>query len=285
MINGFILINKEAGITSRKVCNRVSFLLGEKKVGHIGTLDPFAEGLLIACVNKATKAGAFIDETNKTYVATLKLGQTTDTLDCTGKVIENKPIPKLNEKQIVKALNSFVGEITQTIPITSAVHVNGKRLYEYAHSGQEVELPKRKQTIFTLNLISFTDDSITFEAVVNRGTYIRVLAAEIAKKLGTAGFLEKLVRTKIGSFAIEDSVKLDSLTKENVLPIYDVLSKCADVLIVNEKQAEEIKNGKIKNINHQSENKNLLIVNKDKEPIAMYIKEKENIFAFQRGLF
>lgn len=284
MINGFILINKEVGLTSRKVCNKISFLFNQKKVGHIGTLDPFAEGLLIVCINKATKAGAFIDEGFKTYRATIKLGVETDSLDCTGNIISTKSIPQLDKNTIERILNSFIGEIEQTVPITSAVHVNGKRLYEYAHKGQEVELPKRKQIIKTIELISFTEDTIEFETTVNRGTYIRSLGSDIAQKLGTVGHLIKLVRTQVGPFKLKDAVKLDEVKESSICDIYSILSKCCDTLMVDQKLENDIKNGKVQFINYESTNKNLLIINKDKQPIAMYIKSDDQ-YRFQRGLF
>lgn len=285
MLDGFIFINKEAGITSRKVCNQVSFLFNEKKVGHIGTLDPFAEGLLIICLNKATKAGAFIDESIKTYRATLKLGVETDSLDLTGKIISTKKVEKLYEEKITSVLNSFVGEINQTVPITSAVHVNGKRLYEYARNGEQVQLPVRKQIIYDIKLISFSNDLIEFEVSVNKGTYIRSLGLEIAKKLNTVGHLLKLTRTRIGPFYLDNSVKLNDVSKQNIVPIIDVLSKCCGTFLVDDEMVNDIKNGKIHKLKLENDENNVLIINKDNYPIAMYSKYKDNTYVFQRGLF
>lgn len=285
MIDGFLLIDKEIGVTSRKVCNEISHKLKEKKVGHIGTLDPFASGLLIVTLGKANKAGAFLENDKKRYLATIKLGKATDTLDLTGKVIKEKEITPINEKLIVEVLNSFLGETYQIPPMTSAIHVNGKKLYELAHKGIEIERKPRKIFIYDIKLINFSNDEITFECLVSKGTYIRVLGEDIATKLNNYGYLSMLRRISSGNVDIKEAKKIDLITPNDVKSVYDILSKSSNIKIVDDKLALDIANGKIKTLKEENKEKYLLVVNTNKNPIAMYEKISENIFEFKRGLF
>ena len=225
MKNGFLLIDKESDYTSRDVCNIIAKIYNAKKVGHAGTLDPFATGLLIVGINNATKALTYIEGQYKTYEATLLLGEKTSSGDHTNEIIETKDIPELNETNIINVFSSLVGESEQTVPITSAVHVNGRKLYQYAHLNQEVELPKRIIDVKELKLISFDDKSITFETTVSKGTYIRVLGETIAEKLGTVGHLTSLRRTKILDIDVKDAHKIKELDETCLLPAADIVSK------------------------------------------------------------
>ena len=172
----------------------------------------------------------------------------------------------------------------QTVPLTSAVHVNGKRLYEYAHRGQEVELPQREIEIFDIKLLDFTKDEITFETYVSKGTYIRVLGADIAKELGCVGYLNALRRVSTGPFDVSEAVKLGELKEENVKPIGETLSRFLKTRVVDEVEALDIKNGKIKIYPLEVKEDKLLIVDKDNNPIALYTNI-ENQYIFRRGLF
>ena len=225
MKNGFLLIDKESDYTSRDVCNIIAKIFDAKKVGHAGTLDPFATGLLIVGINNATKALTFIEGQYKTYEATLLLGQKTSSGDHTDEIIETKPVPSFNKDEIETTFNSLVGNHEQTVPITSAVHVNGRKLYQYAHLNQEVELPKRTIEIKELKLISFNENEIKFETTVSKGTYIRVLGETIAEKLGTVGHLTSLRRTKILDIDVSDASKIKDLTEDKLLPIADIITK------------------------------------------------------------
>lgn len=285
MIDGFLLIDKEIGVTSRHVCNEISHKLKEKKVGHIGTLDPFASGLLIVTLGKANKAGAFLENDKKRYLATIKLGKATDSLDLTGKVIKEKEITPINEKLIVEVLNSFLGESSQVPPMTSAIHVDGKKLYELAHKGIEIERKPRKIFVYDIKLINFSEDEITFECLVSKGTYIRVLGEDIAAKLNNYGYLSMLRRISSGNVDIKEAKKVDLITPNDVKSVYDILSKSSKIKIVDDKLALDIANGKIKTLKEESKEKYLLVVNTNKNPIAMYEKISENIFEFKRGLF
>ena len=192
MKNGFLLVDKESEYTSRDVCNIIAKIYDAKKVGHAGTLDPFATGLLIVGLNNATKALTYIEGQHKTYEAVLSLGEKTSSGDHTDEIVETKKVPELNEENIKNVFACLIGESEQTVPITSAVHVNGRKLYQYAHLNQDVELPKRTIDIKELKLISFDEKSIKFETTVSKGTYIRVLGETIAERLGTVGHLSSL---------------------------------------------------------------------------------------------
>ena len=225
MKNGFLLIDKESDYTSRDVCNIIAKIFDAKKVGHAGTLDPFATGLLIVGINNATKALTFIEGQYKTYEATLLLGSKTSSGDHTDEIVETKPVPSFIKDEIETIFKNLLGEHEQTVPITSAVHVNGRKLYQYAHLNQEVELPKRTIAIKELKLISFNENEIKFETTVSKGTYIRVLGETIAEHLGTVGHLTSLRRTKILDIDVSGATKIKDLTEDKLLPIADIITK------------------------------------------------------------
>jgi len=202
-------IYKPTGWTSFDVVKKIRVITKEKKVGHGGTLDPFAEGLLIIATGKDTKQLANISGASKSYRAVLKLGKTTDTLDTEGQIIDTKPVPELNEKIIINVLNKFVGEYEQIPPMFSAKRVNGVRLYKLARENITVE---RKPIIVNINNISLNSlkgDSVDFSVTCSKGTYIRVLGQDIANKLGTVGYLIRLIREKVGKFQINDSSTIE----------------------------------------------------------------------------
>ena len=202
-------IYKPTGWTSFDVVKKIRGITKEKKVGHGGTLDPFAEGLLIIATGKDTKQLANISGASKSYRAVLKLGKTTDTLDTEGQIIDTKPVPELNEKIIINVLNKFVGEYEQIPPMFSAKRVNGVRLYKLARENKTV---KRKPIIVNINNISLNSlngDSVVFSVTCSKGTYIRVLGQDIANKLGTVGYLIRLIREKVGKFQINDSSTIE----------------------------------------------------------------------------
>ena len=225
MKNGFLLIDKESDFTSRDVCNIIAKIFDAKKVGHAGTLDPFATGLLIVGTNNATKALTYIEGQYKTYEATLLLGVKTSSGDHTDEIVETQPVPSFVKDDIETAFKSLLGEIEQTVPITSAVHVNGRKLYQYAHLNQKVELPTRVVEVKELELLSFNEKEITFKATVSKGTYIRVLGETIAEKLGTVGHLTSLRRTKILDIDVSNAKTIKELKQDDLLPIADIVSK------------------------------------------------------------
>ena len=226
-MNGILIIDKPKGITSRDVVNNVIKIFNTKKVGHTGTLDPLATGVLVVCVGKATKLVSELTSTDKEYIASVTLGIKTDTLDSMGSVLFSEDAIKAKE-EIINVLNSFIGSYEQEVPIYSAVKINGKKLYEYAREGIDIELPKRKVEIKEIELlddIEYKDNKTMFKfrCVVSKGTYIRSLINDIAYRLDTIGIMTNLRRTRQGNFKIEDSVKLEDLTINNLKSIIDTL--------------------------------------------------------------
>ena len=211
-MDGIILINKPQGMTSHDVVNRVRRIMHTKKVGHCGTLDPMATGVLVVGINKATKAMQFLMSEEKEYRATLKLGSATDTYDSEGKALETKPFTGYDH--LDEVLSSFKGDSMQKPPMYSAIKINGKKLYEYAREGIEVEVPERPITIYKLDLVNAHDDEITIDVKCSKGTYIRTLCHDIGEKLQVGGCMEELERTKVGRFLKEDAVTLDEVRQK-----------------------------------------------------------------------
>ena len=212
-MNGVIVVDKEKGKTSFDEIRKIRKEFNIKKVGHIGTLDPMATGVLPILVGEATKLSDYLMNHDKEYVAILSLGEKRDTGDSEGKIIETKKVPDLSEKNVKEILKSFEGEISQIPPKYSAIKVNGKKLYEYARSGEEIEIKPRKVNIFEINLIEIKENSITFKVHCSKGTYIRTLCEDIAEKLGTVGYMSSLRRTRVGNFTLEDVGKIFQLKK------------------------------------------------------------------------
>ena len=284
-MDGFVLIDKEEGLTSTQVDGKIKKFFHTKKVGHVGTLDPFATGLLIIGVNKGTKAITFFDDFTKEYVAAIKLGVATDSMDKTSKVIEAKEVPNLSKDKIEEVLHSFLGKSKQLPPMTSAIHVNGTKLYKLAHQGIEVERPLRDIVVYEIELIKFNKDEITFRTLVSKGTYIRVLGSDIAKRLNTVGHLSELRRTKVGPFSIENATHVEDLDESKIVSSYNILKEFADVVTYSEDKISDIKNGKIKYLEGNYLNDKLLVVDASKEAIAMYKRISDHKYQFVRGLF
>ena len=283
-MDGFIFVDKDKNMTSRNVCNEVGKLFKSKKVGHNGTLDPFATGLLIVSVNKGNKASTFLDDFVKEYEASLFLGEKTSTGDIEGEIIDTKDVKDFSLQEIKEVLSTFLGESQQLPPMTSAIKINGVKLYKLAHKGIEIEREKRKIFVHEISLISYHDHLLKFKVKVSKGTYIRSLGEDIAEKLGTIGHLKELRRIGVGPFKIDEAVKLSDLKEENIISIYDVLSRFCCVKEVNEKEKIDIKNGKIKYLDINCYSYRLLIVDSYKEVIAIYEKENDK-YVFKRGLF
>lgn len=243
MSNLVLVVNKPKNCTSRDVVNKLSKILGTKKIGHTGTLDPMATGVLVCLTGKYTKLVDMITALEKEYIATIKLGVKTDTLDITGNIIENNNKYDLTIDKINGVLNSFLGASSQTVPIYSAVHVDGKRLYEYARENKEVELPKREIFIKDIELLSYENDLIKFRVVVSKGTYIRSLIDDICVKLNVLGTMCELIRTKQGNFKIEDSYNLEEIEHGNYksLNLDDVLD--LNVIELDDSLYKKVSNG------------------------------------------
>lgn len=213
-MNGILIINKEKGCTSHDIVYKVKKIFNEK-VGHTGTLDPLAEGVLPILIGKGTLCSKYLINHDKKYVVNLALGQKTETADLEGKIIEEKNIPdkSLTQSKIEKVLKSFIGKQQQMPPIYSAIKVNGKKLYEYARKGQNVEIKPREIEIYDIKLMNIDAQKkqIQYEVFCGKGTYIRSLCEDIAEKLETVGYMESLKRIQVGDFKIEDSSKIQEL--------------------------------------------------------------------------
>lgn len=211
-MDGILNINKPVDMTSHDVVKCIRKLINQRKVGHAGTLDPQAEGVLIILVGKATKLSEKLKTNSKEYIASMSLGINTSTQDASGKIIEQKTDFEIKKDDIEKALISFKGRISQIPPMFSALHYKGKRLYELARQGKEVIRKPRKVTIFEIKLLEFIPpDKVTFKVSCSSGTYIRTLCADIGKTLGVGGHLTSLSRIRSGRFKIEDSTNLSEL--------------------------------------------------------------------------
>ncbi len=267
-----INVCKEKNMTSRDVVNIISKHLHTKKVGHTGTLDPLATGVLLVCTDRDTKLVDILTSKTKEYVATMQLGIQTDTGDITGNIIKKASF-RVNKEQIIQTLNSFLGQSTQTVPIYSAVKINGKKLYEYARNVKEVTLPTREITVSNIELLDFHDNLIKFKVTVSKGTYIRSLIEDIAKKLETVATMEDLVRTKQGSYKIEDSYTLDDIKNDNYksIPLKTVLQDYPSYEL-NANEYFKVKNGSKMSLNLDDKIVTLLYNNK---PIALYKKEND----------
>ena len=215
-MDGIILIDKPKGVTSHDIVYKVKKLLNEK-VGHTGTLDPNATGVLPLLVGRGTKLSKYLINHDKTYIVTLKLGEKTDTADSEGKVIEKKEVSKevFSKEKLLQTFSNFTGKILQIPPIYSAIKVNGKKLYEYARKGQEIEIKPREIEIYKISLIEINQiaNTIEFEASCSKGTYIRSLCEDIAKELNTVGYMKELRRVQVGEFLIKDSITVEDLQK------------------------------------------------------------------------
>lgn len=272
-MNGIILVNKPYGYTSRDVVNILCKKFKTKRIGHTGTLDPIATGVLILCIGSATKLVEALTSDDKEYVATVELGTLTDTLDNTGNVIKEEKT-NLNVNQIKKALEKMQGVYEQEVPIYSAVKINGKKLYEYAREGINVELPKRMVNIKRLELINnikYENNKTTFQirCYVSKGTYIRSLVNDIAHELGTVGTMTSLNRVKQGIFNISDSYTLEDIENDNYksLSIKEALSNVKQVIVSGE-ALFKIKNGtRLENIYHSDK---VLFLDEFNNEIALY---------------
>jgi len=273
MTNGILIVNKKKGVTSRDVVNKVGKILHTKKIGHTGTLDPIATGVLVLTIGKATKLTDFLTSTYKEYIAKVELGTETDTLDNTGTILKEEQVV-CSKEQIETILFSFLGAYEQEVPKYSAVKVNGKKLYEYARNKEEVVLPKREVTIKEIQLLNYqikeNKTYFTFRCLVSKGTYIRSLIRDIAGKLNTVGIMTNLQRTKQGKFGIEQSYLEADIEMGNyqILPFEEIL-KDYKMVSVSEEQALKIKNGQFFENLYGEE----YIVFKQKEVLAIYKNE------------
>ncbi|MEE0946937.1 MAG: tRNA pseudouridine(55) synthase TruB [Acutalibacteraceae bacterium] len=246
-MQGLLLINKPEGITSFKAVSVIRRLTNTKKIGHTGTLDPLATGVLPILLGRATCLCDYLLTSDKRYTATVKAGVVTDTLDITGNVIKES-LPDFSEAQLKAAIEHFTGDITQYPPVFSAIKKDGVPLYKLARQGKEVEVEPRQVTIHSIKLLSFNEKEHTFkiDVLCSKGTYIRSLCRDIGEFLGCGATMTELTRTKTGDFSIEQCVGLDDLTEENIssyLLSEELAVSHFSELFISEKQAVRFSNG------------------------------------------
>lgn len=273
MKNGIIVVNKPKDYTSRDIVNIISKELNTKKVGHTGTLDPLAEGVLVVPVGKALKISELLTAERKEYIARVILGYETDMLDITGTETKRN-IPNTNEEELKKVLNSFIGKSLQEVPMYSAVKVGGRKLYEYARNNIKVTPPIKEIEVFSLDLISNIEkvnDTIEFtiKCEVSKGTYIRGLIRDIGYKLNTYGTMKELTRTKQGIFTLDNSYTLEDI-KNNKYKMLSIKEALPNIKItqIDDKLLAKVKNGQV--LDSFFEEEISLLVDKDNKEIAIY---------------
>lgn len=270
-MQGAIIVNKAPNMTSRDVINILNKKFNTKSIGHTGTLDPIAEGVLVCLIGKYTKLTDILINHDKEYIASFKLGIMTDTLDITGKILKEEKV-NLTKEEIQKTILSFKGTYNQEVPIYSAVKINGKKLYEYAHNNEEITLPKREVNIYDIELLNIDNECLTIKTKVSKGTYIRSLIRDIGLKLNTNATMTKLIRTKLDKFTIEESYTLEDIQNDNykILSLEDLID--LDTININEEMLFKIKNGQI--IDYQT-NKYILY-KYNNQNIALYKPYQNN---------
>ena len=268
MHNGVLLIDKPAGFTSRDIVNQVGKIFHTKKIGHTGTLDSMATGVLILCIGSYTKLVDNLTSKNKEYIAVMQLGLLTDTLDTTGKTLKEESV-NLDEDKIYAAFKNFPREYNQEVPSYSAVKINGKKLYEYAREGISIHLPKRMVSIYSLEILSIDNNEITFKTCVSKGTYIRSLIRDLGTSLKTYASMRSLRRVSQGAFAIDKCLKISDITENTSLLTLDDLFSYPHFSL-NDTEYQKVLNGNKLSLN--SESLYLLLTYQNKT-IALYIKD------------
>lgn len=268
MHNGVLLIDKPAGFTSRDIVNQVGKIFHTKKIGHTGTLDPMATGVLILCIGSYTKLVDNLTSKNKEYIAVMQLGLLTDTLDTTGKTLKEESV-NISKDQIYAAFKNFPREYNQEVPSYSAVKINGKKLYEYAREGVSVALPKRMVSIYSLEILNIDNNEITFKTCVSKGTYIRSLIRDLGTSLKTYASMRSLRRVSQGTFAIDKCLKISDITENTSLLTLDDLFNYPHFSL-NDTEYQKVLNGNKLSLN--SESLYLLLTYQNKT-IALYMKD------------
>ncbi|MDD2625172.1 MAG: tRNA pseudouridine(55) synthase TruB [Tenericutes bacterium] len=271
-MNGILLINKPIDYTSRDVVNKVSKILNTKKIGHTGTLDPIATGLLVLTIGNATKISELITGYNKEYIVTFKFGMETDTLDITGnKLFESNN--QVNKEVLLEVLKKYKGKVIQEVPKYSAIKIDGKKLYEYARNNIDIELPKREINIYELELLEYSDE-IKLRCKVSKGTYIRSLIRDIGRELNTYATMTSLIRTKQGDFNLKNSFTIQDIenNKYKIISLNDFFCNYDKIYVDDIEYRKVINGNKIKDI---YEIKKFVAIYHDDLLLAIYEKEDD----------
>ncbi len=270
-MNGLILIDKQQGYTSRDICNIIAKKYQTKKVGHLGTLDPLATGLLVVAINDGLKIVSLLNEEKKEYLADVKFGTLTDTLDITGTILKrDDKVP--TKEDLIKILNSFLGESIQEVPLYSAVKVDGKKLYQYARNNEEVVLPKKNITIFEIELLTYNLEGFSFRVLSSKGTYIRSLIRDIGVKLDVFCNMSGLRRIRQGDFYLKDANLIDEI--KSIISIPEALINY-DFKIASDELKFKIINGAI--IDNIYDSEEILFKDEEGNVLAIYgMYQKDN---------
>ncbi len=284
MSDGIILVDKPVGVTSHDVVNLLRKKLNTKKIGHAGTLDPFASGLLIAGIKKGTRLLEYFLEMDKTYRAELELGRITDTFDITGKTVEEREVPEISIDDITSVLKSFEGEYLQVPPAYSAKKHNGERLYKLAREGKIINLPPKSVKVHSIEHITLSQNKVTFTARVSKGTYIRSLVMDIGYKLGCGATTTNLRRILQGRFSVDNSYSIDDVSQISVIPMEEAVdflpglllseSESSKVLLGNQIHA----NGVAGILGHFEKDEIIRIIGSDERLIAVAKSERTSSF-------
>ena len=275
-MNGILVVEKEKDMTSRDVVNKISKILNTKKIGHTGTLDPMATGVLVLCIGTSLKLVELLTNHDKEYIAKIKLGIETDTLDITGNIIKKSNPININEERIKNVLQNMIGKIKQQVPLYSSVKVNGKKLYQYARNHEEVTPPERMVEIYDLQLLdNIKNNEFTIKCHVSKGTYIRSLVRDIGYQLGTYATLTELERTRVGKFKLESSFKIKDIEEGNyqLLTPLEVLD--LPKIKVDKSMEYKIKNGQV--LPKFFKEEMALILNEQGTLIAIYQQKENNL--------
>lgn len=276
-MNGILLIKKEAGMTSHDVVNKLRRILQIKKIGHTGTLDPQATGVLVVLVGNACKVLPYLEDVKKEYVASIELGKKTVSDDIWGEILEEKEIiPIKNFKELVE---SMTGEMMQIPPMISSIKVNGKKLYEYARNHQEIKVKPRPIEIYEMEVLD--EEKMQFRCLCSAGTYVRSICRDLSYQSGNLGCMSELIRTKVGRFTLNECVSLKQVEEGNfkLLPIIEVLNHYPQVELDDPK---DILNGKHLRFDLPYDE---VLFTHDKEALAIYKRHHGNVFACERGLW
>lgn len=281
-MDGILLINKPIGITSRDVVNQLTKKFNTKKIGHTGTLDPFASGVMIVTINKGTKISSYLENLDKEYIAEVLLGISTDTLDLDGEIVEQKEVPlPINKELLLETISKYIGDIKQVPPMYSALKVNGEPLYKKARRGEVVERKERDVTISSIDLLSITNQRFMIKVNCSKGTYIRTLGVDISNDFGYGGHLTMLTRTRVGKYKLEECKSVEDITEEDIITISKALDHMATKVVYGFLESK-VRNGVSL---YLGEEELFFVKNNNDEPLAIYQKKEDGKHHCLRGLF
>ncbi len=277
--SGILLIDKDENMTSFDVCKRLQRILFTRQIGHTGTLDPNATGLLVVLVNKATKVLPYLQKDSKVYVGTLRFGAKYDTGDIWGTILEEKEVRHVLKEEVETLFASMLGKQMQKPPLYSAIKVNGKKLYEYARANKEIEVEERPIEIFSLDLLGMSNEEIRFRAHVSSGTYIRTLCEGIAERLGNLGAMSSLRREMVGNYSLKNAVKLSDVTLDTpLMPIDDAIG----METVDYAEGSDLFNGRDIELDAKEDK---VLIRYQNQAVAVYARKEGKRFHCERGLW